>query len=684
MLWSRARETTWKRLYPCMIKESKDSIDKITEGVNEALEDMEEKYKDDLNKLIESQKKSESDLDGKIRADLDNAIKESKEGDHNLVIMINDLREKYTAADQQIFDNIKEDLAKVMAQMREGLDDVSERQRDDIKKVNDSTSNELNLLLVKIGAVQDHSDNVKADTEKLADVLEDLQEKNTEASQNLRDELASFTSNIQLTIKADQETNLHHLEKSIEVIRAELKELADELNRKTNELKDINDVQNEDIDGANGRIGDIQQQILTIGDRLTELNVINLKIEGIQKAETELDDKIKSDLEKIIKDSKEADNDMHKLIETLRDNLLTANNELLAKITNVHNDVQVKVDAVDSENKDQNDKINALEQGQRDHLEKIVSLHETTVVYEEKAKVVEAERQQSENAAKENIQAMIKENKDSIDKITEGVNEALEDMEEKYKDDLNKLIESQKKSESDLDGKITADLDNAIKESKEGDHNLVIMINDLREKYTAADQQIFDNIKEDLAKVMAQMREGLDDVSERQRDDIKKVNDSTSNELNLLLVKIGAVQDHSDNVKADTEKLADVLEDLQEKNTEASQNLRDELASFTSNIQLTIKADQETNLHHLEKSIEVIRAELKELADELNRKTNELKDINDVQNEDIDGANGRIGDIQQQILTIGDRLTELNVINLKIEGIQKAKTELDDKIKSDL
>merc|ERR550519_1113632 len=459
---------------------------------------MEEKYKDDLNKVIESQKKSESDLDGKIRADLDNAIKESKEGDHNLVIMINDLREKSTAADQQIFDNIKEDLAKVTAQMREGLDDVSERQRDDIKKVNDSTSNELNLLLVKIGAVQDHSDNVKADTEKLADVLEDLQEKNTEANQNIRDELASFTSNIQLTIKADQETNLVHLEKSIEVIRAELKELADELNRKTNELKDINDVQNEDIDGANGRIG----------DRLTELNVINLKIEGIQKAETELDDKIKSDLEKIIKDSKEADNDMHKLIEALRDNLLSANNELLAKITNVHNDVQVKVDAVDSENKDQNDKINALEQGQRDHLEKIVSLHETTVVYEERAKVVEAlnarvskvdeMRQQSENEAKENIQAMIQENKDSIDKVTESVNEALEDMEEKYKDDLNKVIESQKKSESDLDGKIRADLDNAIKESKEGDHNLVIMINDLREKSTAADQQIFDNIKEDL------------------------------------------------------------------------------------------------------------------------------------------------------------------------------------------
>merc|ERR1711962_1307561 len=475
-------ENAAKENIQAMIKENKESIDKITEGVNKVVEAERQQSENAAKENIQATIKENKDSIDKIRADLDNAIKESKEGDHNLVIMINDLREKYTAADQQIFDNIKEDLAKVMAQMREGLDDVSERQRDDIKKVNDSTSNELNLLLVKIWAVQDHSDNVKADTEKLADVLEDLQEKNTEASQNLRDELASFTSNIQLTIKADQETNLHHLEKSIEVIRAELKELADELNRKTNELKDINDVQNEDIDGANGRIGDIQQQILTIGDRLTELNVINLKIEGIQKAETELDDKIKSDLEKIIKDSKEADNDMHKLIETLRDNLLTANNELLAKITNVHNDVQVKVDAVDSENKDQNDKINALEQGQRDHLEKIVSLHETTVVYEEKAKVVEAERQQSENAAKENIQAMIKENKDSIDKITEGVNEALEDMEEKYKDDLNKLIESQKKSESDLDGKIRADLDNAIKESKEGNHNLVIMINDLREK----------------------------------------------------------------------------------------------------------------------------------------------------------------------------------------------------------
>merc|ERR1719295_848978 len=75
----------------------------------------------------------------------------------------------------------------------------------------------------------------------------------------------------------------------------------------------------------------------------------------------------------------------------------------------------------------------------------LLSLHETTVVYEERAKVVEAlnarvskvdeMRQQSENEAKENIQAMIKENKDSIDKITESVNEALEDMEEKYKAD---------------------------------------------------------------------------------------------------------------------------------------------------------------------------------------------------------------------------------------------------------
>merc|ERR1712098_720075 len=166
---------------------------------------------------------------------------------------------------------------------------------------------------------------------------------------------------------------------------------------------------------------------------------------------------------------------MHKLIESLRANLLSANAELLAKIANVQNDVEQKVNAVDKENREQNEKIAALDKGQQEQLERIVSLHETTVVYEERAKVVDASIQQSANQAKENIQAAIQENKESIEKISEN----LEDLEQKYKDDINKMIDAQKKAEADLDGKLRTDLDNAIKESKAGDHDLLIMINDL-------------------------------------------------------------------------------------------------------------------------------------------------------------------------------------------------------------
>merc|ERR1712098_408316 len=189
----------------------------------------------------------------------------------------------------------------------------------------------------------------------------------------------------------------------------------------------------------------------------------------------EFDERMKADLDKVIQDSREADDEMHKLIESLRANLLSANAELLAKIANVQNDVEQKVNAVDEENREQNEKIAALDKGQQEQLERIVSLHETTVVYEERAKVVDASIQQSANQAKENIQAAIQENKESI----ENVNESLEDLEQKYKDDINKMIDAQKKAEADLDGKLRTDLDNAIKESKAGDHDLLIMINDL-------------------------------------------------------------------------------------------------------------------------------------------------------------------------------------------------------------
>merc|ERR1711915_304778 len=430
--------------------------------------------------------------------------------------------------------------------------------------------------------------------------------------------------------------------------------------KKTDELKDVNDVQNEDIDSANNKINDLVKQMANINEKVTELNVLNLKIEGIQQAGSEFDERMKADLDKVIQDSREADDEMHKLIESLRANLLSANAELLAKITNVQNDVEQKVNAVDDENREQNEKIAALDKGQQEQLERIVSLHETTVVYEERAKVVDASIQQSANQAKENVEAAIKENKESIQKISENVNESLEDLEQKYKDDINKMIDAQKKAEADLDGKLRTDLDNAIKESKEGDHDLLIMINDLRDSLKTADKELFDNLKDDFGKLTGEVKEGLEEMEEKNKNDLQKANDSMANEMNLLLVKINAVQDHSDGVKSDAEKLSDLLEDLQDKNNAAHQTLKEEMNLFTSNIQLTMKADQESNVENLEKNIVTIRAELKELANEVTKKTDELKDVND---------------LVKQMANINEKVTELNVLNLKIEGIQQAGSE---------
>merc|ERR1712228_14629 len=475
-----------------------------------------------------------------------------------------------------------------------------------------------------------------------------------------------------------------NLEKNIVTIRAELKELANEVTKKTDELKDLNDVQNEDIDSANNKIIDLVKQMANINEKVTELNVLNLKIEGIQQAGSEFDERMKADLDKVIQDSREADDEMHKLIESLRANLLSANAELLAKITNVQNDVEQKVNAVDDENREQNEKIAALDKGQQEQLERIVSLYETTVVYEERAKVVDASIQQSANQAKENVEAAIKENKESIQKISENVNESLEDLEQKYKDDINKMIDAQKKAEADLDGKLRTDLDNAIKESKEGDHDLLIMINDLRDSLTSADKELFDNLKDVFGKLTGEVKEGLEEMEEKNKNDLQKANDSMANEMNLLLVKINAVQDHSDGVKSDAEKLSDLLEDLQDKNNAAHQTLKEEMNLFTSNIQLTIKADQESNVENLEKNIVTIRAELKELGNEVTKKTDELKDVNEVQNEDIDSANNKINDLVKQMANINEKVTELNVLNLKIEGIQQAGSEFDERMKADL
>merc|ERR1740128_838735 len=201
------------------------------------------------------------------------------------------------------------------------------------------------------------------------------------------------------------------------------------------------------------------------------------------------------------------------------DNLKKVDKDILDKIATEKEELRNKVSIIDQDNQNQNKIIDALENSIKEQQLNIVNLHETTNVFQEQAKYVEAVeakvakveelRQQSANDSKNNLEKAITENKNHID-------------------------------------------------------------------------------------------------------------ESITN----ILIKINALNDQSDTLKEDTEKLGEVIEDIQDKLTESKTQFTEEMNVFQSNIHMSIKADQKNNTTAIESTLDHLKDQMKKFEDE-NEKNNE-------------------------------------------------------------
>merc|ERR1719341_2505134 len=117
------------------------------------------------------------------------------------------------------------------------------------------------------------------------------------------------------------------------------------------------------------------------------------------------------------------------------DNLKKTDKDILDKLAAENEDLRNKVSLVDQENLDQNKIIDALENSIKEQQLNIVNLHETTNVFQEQAKYVEAVEAKVasiESEIKKNLEAAVLDNKDNIEKLRVGIDEALNDIKEKF------------------------------------------------------------------------------------------------------------------------------------------------------------------------------------------------------------------------------------------------------------
>merc|ERR1740128_1396590 len=136
------------------------------------------------------------------------------------------------------------------------------------------------------------------------------------------------------------------------------------------------------------------------------------------------------------------------------DNLKKADKDILDKLAAEKEELRNKVSIIDQDNQNQNKIIDALENSIKEQQLNIVNLHETTNVFQEQAKYVEAVeakvakveelRQQSANDSKNDLEKAITENKNHIDEsitnILTKIN-ALNDQSDLLKGDTEKLGE---------------------------------------------------------------------------------------------------------------------------------------------------------------------------------------------------------------------------------------------------
>merc|ERR1740128_1055555 len=165
------------------------------------------------------------------------------------------------------------------------------------------------------------------------------------------------------------------------------------------------------------------------------------------------------------------------------DNLKKVDKDIFDKIATENEELRNKVSLVDLVNQDQNKIIGALENSIKEQQLNIVNLHETTNVFQEQAKYVEAVEAKVANVEseiKKNLEAAVLDNKENIEKLRVGIDEALNDIEEKFNQtnvtnineinvkiqDLNTQAESFKNDTDKLEDVIESTLDSLKNQMK--------------------------------------------------------------------------------------------------------------------------------------------------------------------------------------------------------------------------
>merc|ERR1740128_116002 len=283
------------------------------------------------------------------------------------------------------------------------------------------------------------------------------------------------------------------------------------------------------------------------------------------------------------------------------DNLKKVDKDIFDKIATENEELRNKVSLVDQENQDQNKIIDALENSIKEQQLNIVNLHETTNVFQEQAKYVEAVEAKVANVEseiKKNLEAAVLDNKENIEKLRVGIDEALNDIEEKF----------------------------------------------------------------------------------------NQTNVTNINEIN---VKIQDLNTQAESFKHDTDKLEDVIENIQGQMAESRNQLTEEINVFQSNIQMSIKADQENNTTVIESTLDSLKNQMKMFEDETEKNNEKL--MIDIKGGD-DDLKIMIGDLnsrlEDEVTKIANNLLTMNVsvsdgnsnMQFEIDNLKKADQNLLDKL----
>merc|ERR1740128_924581 len=421
----------------------------------------------------------------KIIDALENSIKEQQLNIVNLHETTNVFQEqaKYVEA-------VEAKVAKVEELRQQSANDSKNDLEKAITENKNHIDESITNILIKINALNDQSDTLKEDTEKLGEVIEDIQDKLTESKTQFTEEMNVFQSNIHMSIKADQKNNTTAIESTLDHLKDQMKKFEDE-NEKNNEKLMI------DIKGGDN---DLKIMIGDLNSRLEdEVNKISNKIVTMNISV----------------------NDGNSNMQFEIDNLKKVDKDILDKIATEKEELRNKVSIIDQDNQNQNKIIDALENSIKEQQLNIVNLQETTNVFQEQAKYVEA-------------------------------------------------VEAK-----------------------------VAKVEELR-------QQSANDSKNDLEKAITENKNHIDES------------------ITNILTKINALNDQSDMLKGDTEKLGEVIEDIQDKVAESKTQLTEEINVFQSNIQMSIKADQENNTSVIESTLDHLKNQMKKFEDETEKNNEKL------------------------------------------------------------